>query len=145
MTAPCFSTITCQPPAKRVYEPGKVLIMTHYDILGINRTALDTEIKKAYHQMIIAFHPDTYQGDKQFAAKKTHEIIEAYKVLRNPASRRLYDDSLDSHGHNTSEKINKNTPVKPKGMHKYKVALSIIGILFVVFVVALFLMIILSM
>lgn len=138
--------------------------MTYYDILGISRTAIDSEIKKAYHQMIIAFHPDNYQGDKQFSAKKTHEIIEAYKVLRNPATRKHYDDLLNSQGRNTTEKINKNTSASatgypsrknkdtsfhsqnanPRGVNKCKVMLIVIGILFVVFVVALFAMIIIN-
>ena len=87
--------------------------MTHYDVLGISRTAKDAEIKKAYHQMIIAFHPDKYQGDKQFAARKTHELIEAYNVLRHPATRREYDELLDSRFQNSVERPYDDTGRSP--------------------------------
>lgn len=137
--------------------------MTYYDILGISCTAKDSEIKKAYHQMIITFHPDTYQGEKQLAAEKTREIIEAYKVLHNPATKKSYDDFLKSQVQNTQ--INKNASTsapryqyrkdedtnkdssyqktKLKYFNNYTVALSVIGI-FVVFVVVLFIIIITS-
>ncbi len=123
--------------------------MTHYDILGISDTAQYNEIKKAYHQMIIAFHPDKYQGDKKFAARKTHEIIEAYKVLCNPASRKTYDEHINvqvSSGYQPRKdvKTKKSSSshfwsTKPQGI---KAALCVIGMLFVVFVVALFTIII---
>jgi molecular chaperone DnaJ len=58
-----------------------VLKLTHYDILGIGRAADDAEIKKAYRRMLIAFHPDTYRGDKQFAADKNAEIIERIRCF----------------------------------------------------------------
>lgn len=125
--------------------------MTHYDILGISPAAKDNEIKKAYHQMIIAFHPDKYQGDKQFAAKKTHELIEAYHVLHNPVSRKKYDNSLNSTGRNPAEEIiddtNRNSysryrPAILSGLEKYKAAFIIIGILFVIFVIVFFISII---
>ncbi len=68
--------------------------MTYYDVLGIKSTATDEEIKMAYRRMIIAFHPDNYKGDKDFATKKTQELIRAYKVLSNPQKRREYDAAL---------------------------------------------------
>lgn len=69
--------------------------MTYYDVLGISPGAKDADLKKAYRQMIIAFHPDTYQGDKQFADRKTREIIRAYQVLSNPEARTAYNAQLD--------------------------------------------------
>lgn len=128
--------------------------MTHYDVLGISRTAKDAEIKKAYHQMIIAFHPDKYQRDKQFAARKTHEIIEAYNVLRHRATRREYDDLLDSQFQNSVERPSDNAGRRPYARYhrakpvvnlgKYKAVFIVIGILFVIFTVVLFLTVISS-
>jgi DnaJ-class molecular chaperone len=131
--------------------------MNYNDLLGISSTAKDAEIKKAYHQMIIAFHPDKYQGDKQFAAKKSHEIIEAYDVLRNPITRRKYDELISVESYMATEHKSKNTPSaqsrnyeKPKESlysrfqnlnFALKMALSVAGILFVIFVVGLFLVV----
>lgn len=127
--------------------------MTYYDILGISRTAKEAEIKKAYHRMIIAFHPDKYQGDKQFAAEKTHELIEAYNVLRHPATRNEYDALLDWQCHNSAEQTGEDAGrnphtryhrVKPIILSKCKAALIVIGLLFVIFAVVLFITIISS-
>jgi DnaJ-class molecular chaperone len=127
--------------------------MTHYDILGIGRAAGEAEIKKAYRRMIIAFHPDKYQGDKQFAATKTHEIIEAYTVLRDPVARRNYDNLLKAQAQEAPAAGSRPRKDKkadagayshprkagPKGLTKFRKALIVIGIFFVVFVVLLFL------
>ena len=43
--------------------------MNYYDILGIESDATQAEIKIAYRNMIKAFHPDYYHGDKAFADK----------------------------------------------------------------------------
>ena len=51
--------------------------MTHYEILGIRKTATSEEIKNAYKQLVKKYHPDVYPGDKTFAEKKTQEINEA--------------------------------------------------------------------
>lgn len=121
--------------------------MTYYDILGISRTAKDSEIKKAYHRMIIAFHPDIYQGDKNFAAEKTHELIEAYNVLRHPAARKEYDELLDSQLHTSVEQPGDDAGrrthtryhrAKPNIPSKCKAVFIVIGILFVIFTLVLF-------
>lgn len=121
--------------------------MTYYDILGINCTAGEDEIKKAYHQMLIAFHPDKYQGEKRFAARKTSEIVEAYKVLGNSAARRTYDKSL-----NTQAKESGYQPLKRESTHgdsffhrlsrMWQVALIAMGILAALYTFALFVVII---
>jgi molecular chaperone DnaJ len=62
----------------------------YYEILGVQRNASDEEIKKAFRQLAMKYHPDRNQGDK-VAEEKFKEINEAYEVLSNPEKRRMYD------------------------------------------------------
>lgn len=43
--------------------------MTHYDVLDVSPTASQDEIKAAYRNMLKAFHPDYYTGDKALCGK----------------------------------------------------------------------------
>ena len=61
--------------------------MNYYDVLGVSTDASFDEIKVAYRNMIKAFHPDFYKGNKEFAQKKTIEVNEAYEVLKNAQKR----------------------------------------------------------
>lgn len=67
---------------------------TYYDVLGIDINATPAEIKTAYRNMIKAFHPDLYPGDKEFAEKQSKKVNEAYEILGNPEKRREYDECL---------------------------------------------------
>ena len=69
--------------------------MTHYEILGIRKTASTDEIKTAYKKLVKKYHPDVYPGDKTYAEKKTKEINEAYDVLSNPDKKREYDEAIN--------------------------------------------------
>lgn len=68
--------------------------MTYYDVLNVPCDATEEEIKTAYRNMLKAFHPDYYTGDKAFAENMTQRIVEAYSVLKNPEQRRRYDDTI---------------------------------------------------
>jgi molecular chaperone DnaJ len=61
-----------------------------YDVLGVQRTAADDEIKKAYRKLAMAYHPDRNGGSKD-AEEKFKSITEAYDVLRDPQKRAAYD------------------------------------------------------
>jgi molecular chaperone DnaJ len=62
----------------------------YYEILGISKTATEAELKKAYRQKAIQYHPDKNPGNDE-AEKKFKEAAEAYEVLRNPEKRQRYD------------------------------------------------------
>jgi molecular chaperone DnaJ len=68
--------------------------MTHerdyYAILRVDRKASEEEIKKAYRQLALAYHPDRNPCDET-AAERFKEAAEAYGVLRDPHKRIVYD------------------------------------------------------
>lgn len=62
----------------------------YYEVLGIDRGASDSEIKKAYRVLAKKYHPDMNPGDKE-AEVKFKEASEAYAVLSDPDKRKKYD------------------------------------------------------
>ncbi len=62
----------------------------YYEVLGVAKSAGADEIKKAYRQAALKFHPDKNPGDKA-AEEKFKEAAEAYDVLSNPDKRARYD------------------------------------------------------
>ena len=62
----------------------------YYEILGVSKGASADEIKKAYRQLAIKYHPDKNPGDKE-AEEKFKEAAEAYDVLSNEDKRIKYD------------------------------------------------------
>ena len=62
----------------------------YYEVLGVSKTASDSEIKKAYRQLAKKYHPDTNPGDKE-AEAKFKEASEAYAILSDAEKRKQYD------------------------------------------------------
>ncbi|MDD3185303.1 MAG: molecular chaperone DnaJ [Anaerostipes sp.] len=62
----------------------------YYEVLGIERNASESEIKKAYRKVAKKYHPDTNPGDKE-AEAKFKEASEAYEVLSDPEKKSQYD------------------------------------------------------
>jgi curved DNA-binding protein len=62
----------------------------YYKILGVNKTASDSEIKKAYRKLAMKYHPDHTKGDKS-DEEKFKKISEAYAVLSDKEKRKQYD------------------------------------------------------
>ncbi|CAK9439920.1 uncharacterized protein LODBEIA_P40200 [Lodderomyces beijingensis] len=68
-----------------------VVETTYYEILQVEATADEAELRKAYRKQAIKLHPDKNGNDPK-AAEKFQELGEAYGVLSNPESRRIYDE-----------------------------------------------------
>jgi len=67
----------------------------YYSILGVERTASEDDIKKAYRSLSKRYHPDLQQGksdeEKKASEEKFKEINEAYSVLGDKEKRQQYD------------------------------------------------------
>lgn len=65
---------------------------THYEILGVDKTASQEEIKKAYRALSLKWHPDRNPSPEAHA--KIQEINEANEVLSDEGRRQAYDNEL---------------------------------------------------
>ncbi|WP_018477996.1 DnaJ C-terminal domain-containing protein [Pontibacter roseus] len=63
----------------------------YYKILGVEKSASQADIKKAYRALAKKFHPDKTKGDKA-AEEKFKDISEAYEVLGDEQKRKQYDE-----------------------------------------------------
>lgn len=62
----------------------------YYKILGVDKSATQDEIKKAYRKLAMKYHPDRNAGNKSFE-EKFKEITEANEVLSDSEKRKKYD------------------------------------------------------
>lgn len=68
----------------------------YYEVLGIDKSASEKELKSAYRKLAKKYHPDANPGDKQ-SEEKFKELSEAYDILKDPEKRKLYDNSVMRH------------------------------------------------
>ncbi|MDR3048535.1 MAG: molecular chaperone DnaJ [Elusimicrobiota bacterium] len=62
----------------------------YYEVLGITKSAADSEIKSAYRKLALKYHPDKNPGNKE-AEEKFKEINEAYDILSDKQKKQQYD------------------------------------------------------
>lgn len=68
-------------------------VRNYYEMLGVDKNASSSEIKKAYRTLAIKYHPDRNLGNKA-AEEKFKDINEAYEVLSDQTRRVQYDQSI---------------------------------------------------
>lgn len=62
----------------------------YYEVLGVDRSASDKDIKKAYRRMAMKYHPDRNPGDKA-AEESFKEVNEAFEILSDNQKKTAYD------------------------------------------------------
>jgi len=71
-------------------DPSSSIRRDFYQILGVNRDASTSQIKKAYRKLAVKFHPDKNPDDPE-AVEKFHDINDAYEILQDDEKREIYD------------------------------------------------------
>jgi DnaJ-class molecular chaperone len=89
-------------------------IKDYYKILDIDYNSSLLEIKTAFRNAALIWHPD--KNNSVYAKEKFIEVYEAYKILINPEKKSLYDEILFEHLSNENE-LNEN---KQDVFSKYK-------------------------
>lgn len=93
--------------------------MTHYDTLGVSKTATFEEIKAAYRKLALKHHPDR-GGD----AAKFQEITHAYEILSDPEKKSMYDRGGQEFGTNGWQEFHSGHPFgggfDPFGGHPFE-------------------------
>jgi len=71
--------------------------INYYDVLGVDRSASEAEIRERFRKMAREHHPDRVKGtDKAEAERKFQTLTEAVNVLTNPAKRKQHDAELSA-------------------------------------------------
>ena len=96
--------------------------MNYYEVLNIKTTASEKDIKKAYRILAKKYHPDTYEGNKEFAQTKMQEINVAYDTLSDAELKKEYDEKMGFNVYTppkTQSSQQKNTSSKVSYGNKY--------------------------
>ncbi len=85
-----FSSLIYHDSGIRMMEFSVMAFIDYYTVLGLDKTASEAEVKKAYRKLARKLHPDLNPTDKN-AQSKFQSINEANEVLSDPVKRQKYD------------------------------------------------------
>ncbi|KUJ10594.1 DnaJ-domain-containing protein [Mollisia scopiformis] len=77
-------------------QNGEGVKRCYYEVLGIERSASEDEVKKAYRRKALELHPDRNYGNVEAATASFAEVSAAYEVLSDPQERAWYDSHRES-------------------------------------------------
>ena len=88
----------------------------YYEVLGVDKSASEDEIKRAYKKMARKYHPDLNPDNKE-AEEKFKEVNEAYEVLSDSDKKARYDQFGFSAASLAvaSAPLSAGTPMRPSG------------------------------
>lgn len=72
-----------------------------YEIMGVEKTASDQEIKRSYRERSSKLHPDKHGGDETGMVM----LNQAYGILRDPEKRKIYDETGQVHRNSREDRI----------------------------------------
>jgi DnaJ-class molecular chaperone len=75
-----------------VGKPTIIGVPNHYEILGVNASASQAEVKQSFRNLALKYHPDKNKNSEE-AKQKFLQIVEAYEVLSDEQARKDYDES----------------------------------------------------
>lgn len=92
--------------------------MNFYEILQVSPNATKSEIKKAYHKLVIQYHPD--KNNDINSSKKFHQIQTAYEILSDDVKRKEYDNMSNAERLHLYDVIKQYfTDIKPQYSYIY--------------------------
>lgn len=92
-------------------------VPTLYDIIGVQPTATQDEIKRAYRKKAMQLHPDRNPDDPE-ATEKFQQLSDAYDILKDPAKRERYDKFGNG----------EEQPTDPEDVELFEMMTQIIGL-----------------
>ena len=95
--------------------------VNYYEILGVERSASDEQIKRRFRDLAREQHPDRYRGpDKADAERRFQTLTEAFNVLTNTDKRRQHDSEIAGAGTRGADFVQVAKVYMAKGVKAYK-------------------------
>mmetsp|Transcript_41332 Transcript_41332/g.82808 ORF Transcript_41332/g.82808 Transcript_41332/m.82808 type:complete len:222 (-) Transcript_41332:48-713(-) len=89
---------------------------SHYALLGLDRAFTPEHLKKQYRMLALRYHPDRNRGNEDMAGEKFKQVQEAFSILSDPESRRVYDmEMLMRRARVASDRYNASQVSQPPG------------------------------